>query len=155
MLLLLYMNNEHQGSIDHEYANVTSTHKVNEENISKFRELLSNESWDEVHNECGAQRKYDKFTEIYNKHYDAAFPKSTKKRKHERKIPKLWILLWLEDACSRKNKLYYLFVADPSEANKISYDKMDKFVRKHVALAKQTYYTNFFNKYSDCSKNSG
>ena len=57
---------EHQGSIDHEYANVTSTHKVNEENISKFRELLSNESWDEVHNECGAQRKYDKFTEIYN-----------------------------------------------------------------------------------------
>ena len=29
---------------------------------------------------------------------------------------------------------------------------MDTFVRKHVALAKQTYYTNFFNKYSDCSK---
>ena len=143
---------EHRGSIDHEYANLTSWHKVNEENISKFKELLNKVSWSEVHDAVGAQQKYDKFTEIYNKHYNEAFPKSTEKRKNERSIPKPWILPWLEDACARKNKLYYLFVADPTEANKITYDKMDKFVKKHVALAKQKYYTNFFNRYFDCSK---
>ena len=143
---------EHRGSIDYDYAKTAEANKINEENLAKFKDLLRNESWDIVHDTPGAQGKYDKFIEIYQKHYDAAFPKTRPKRKNERKNPKPWILPWLEDACARKNKLYIDFVKKPTEVEKVRYDKLDKFCRKHVDLAKQKYYTNFFNKYSDCSK---
>ncbi len=125
---------------------------MNEENLLKFQELLRNETWEDVHIATDAQSKYDKFIETYNNHYEAAFPKSTNRRKYERKSPKCWILPWLEEACGRKNNLYFDYVTDPTVVNKLKYDKMDKFVRKHVELAKQKYYTKFFNTYSDCSK---
>ena len=143
---------EHPGSIDHEYAKTVEANKINEENLAKFKELLRNESWDSVQDAQGSQNRYDKFMEIYMRHYEVAFPKSRPKRKNERKIPKPWILPWLEDACARKNNLYIEFIKKPTEVDKARYDKLDKFCRKHVDLAKQKYYTSFFNKYSDCSK---
>ena len=143
---------DHPGSLDHEYAKYVKSHKINEENLAKFKEYLESETWDDVRNAPGTQEKYNHFIDTYTKHYNAAFPEKASRRKNERKVPKPWILPWLEDACARKNKLYADFVNEPSEGNKKSYDKMNKFVRKHVDLAKQKYYTNLFNKYSDCSK---
>ena len=49
-----------------------------------------------------------KYSEIYNKH----FPK-VKKTFNRRKCNKPWILPWLQCACDRKNKLYYVFVKNP------------------------------------------
>ena len=143
---------DHLGSIDHGHAKSESANKINAENLANFKELLRQETWTEVHGATGTQEKYDTFVEIYQKHYNSAFPKTRPRRKNERKCPKPWILPWLEEACARKNKLYADFVAEPSEANKAKYDKMDKFVRKHVDLAKQKYYSKLFDQYSDCSK---
>ena len=85
---------------------------MNDENLKKFKELLQNETWDEVHNANGTQLKCNKFAEIYSKHYDSntAFPKKTVRRKNERKLSKPWIFPWLEDACARLDKLDMDFV---------------------------------------------
>ena len=96
-----------------------------------------------------ADNKYNKFVEIYTKHYDTAYPLISRRvrRKNERVLPKPWITEWLEDACNRKNLLYYEFVENPNEQNKTKYDKMCKFCEKHIAIAKKKYYKKYFDEH--------
>ena len=58
----------------------------------------------------------------------------------------------MEEACDRKNRLYYQFVKHPTGANKTKYNKMKKFVDKHVKLAKNKYYKKYFDQHKDNSK---
>ena len=125
--------------------------KFNDANNEKFRELINNETWEPVYSQPCAQSQYTKFIEIYTKHYNSAFPK-TNNNKKRRKNPKPWILPWLEDACSRKNNLYYVYIHDRSMENKMKYEKMKKFVKKHIRLAKNKYYRQFFEQHSSNSK---
>ena len=67
-------------------------------------------------------------------------------------LPKPWITEWLEDACNRKNLLYYEFVENPNEQNKTKYDKMCKFCEKHIAIAKKKYYKKYFDEHVDNSR---
>lgn len=127
--------------------------KINAENLAKFQNLINDESWAEVLNETETQVKYDKFIKIYTEHYNKAFPSSNNaRRKNQRKNPKPWILPWLEVACDRKNRLYYKYIDDPTPQNKAKYDKMKRFVAKHIKLAKNKYYKSYFEQYSNNSK---
>ena len=66
-----------------------------------------------------AQTAYNKFKEIYIKHYklyNTAYPlKSQRKlRKNEHVYPKPWILHWLKDTFAQKQNTYHEFVKNPS-----------------------------------------
>ena len=63
----------------------------NEANNQIFEQLISEETWDEVNENIGAQESYEKFDEIYLKHYNTAYPIKTNRirRKNERKNPSL------------------------------------------------------------------
>ena len=67
-----------------------------------------------------AQEHYNKFTQIYMRHYNNAYPiKSQRERRNNERVnPKPWILPWLEDACARKNLLYHAYINEPTTANK-------------------------------------
>ena len=126
----------------------------NEVNNEKFKQVLESESWNEV-NECSnADDRYNKFLEIYSKHYNISYPLITKRvrRKNERVLPKPWITEWLEDACSRKNSLYFEYIKNPNDQNKTVYDKMCKFCEKHIAISKKKYYKKYFDEYMDNSR---
>ena len=126
----------------------------NEANNEKFKQLLDNENWEEVNELYDADARYNKFAEVYTKHYNTAYPLISKRvrRNNERVLPKPWITEWLEDACSRKNLLYYEFVKSPTEQNKAVYEKMLKFCEKHITIAKQKYYKKYFDEYVDNSR---
>ena len=95
-----------------------------------------------------AEQKYYNFIDIYTKHYNTAYPdKIRQKRKNERNNPEPWITPWLEDACNRKNRLYYEFVSKPTAANKMKYTKMKNFVEKHIKKTKNKYYSKYFEQY--------
>ena len=143
---------DHRGTLEADNDISSQYSKINSDNLSNFHELLRTESWDTVTDATDTQTKYDNFIEIYSNHYSTAFPKTAPKRKNQRKTPKPWILPWLEDACSRKNKLYYEYVKSPTAANKKVYDKIKAFTTKHINLAKNKYYAHLFNKYRDNSK---
>ena len=125
-----------------------------EANNQIFEQLIREEKWEEITENLGAQDSYDKLEEIYMKHYNTAYPLKSSRilRNHERKDPKPWILPWLEDACARKNKLYYDFVKNPSSENKAKYAKLDKFCKKHINNAKIKYRKSYFEKYKDDSR---
>ena len=107
----------------------------------KFKDLIDNETWNEITDDLDAQNSFDKLEEIYLKHYNTAYPlKSNRTRRStERENPKPWILPWLEDACARKNRLYYDFVKHPTHENKVKYKKLRDFCEKHFNLAKIKY----------------
>ena len=88
------------------------------------------------------------------RHYNTTYPlkKNRTRRKHERENPKPWILPWLEDACSRKNKLFHVFVKKPSPENKANYQKLNDFCKKHVNIAKIRYRKSYFEKHKDDSR---
>ena len=77
-----------------------------------------------------AQESYNKFEEISLKHYDAAYPlkSSPKRRKNERKNPKPWILSWPENTCARKDRLFHVFVKDPSIEKQTSCNRLKIFL---------------------------
>ena len=123
-----------------------------EANDCKFESLINNETWEDIHDEMNAQTQYDRFNEIYTRHYNTAYPLKTAqrvRRKNERKNSKPWILPWLEDACARKKNLYHEFILAPTVENKAKYDKMNEFCAKHVDLAKAKYRKKYFEEHKD------
>ena len=127
----------------------------NEASNNQFESLIKGENWEEIHDDMDAQSQYEKFNEIYMRHYNNAYPLNKDKktrRKNERKNPKPWMLPWLEDACARKNNLYHEFVNTPTAENKAKYDKMNEFCAKHIDIAKLRYRTKYFNEYRDNSR---
>lgn len=131
-------------------------HRINDQNLETFSHLLNAEDWDDVLNEqLDTQQKFDlfnsKYTALYNKAFSVTDNASTR-RKTQRNNPKPWILPWLEEACDRKNQFYADFIKNPSENNKNKYQKMDKFVKKHIKAAKRKYYKSYFNKHCSNSR---
>ena len=76
-----------------------------------------------------AQNQYDKFSEIYMKHYNTAYPLKSQRecRNNERQNPKPCILPWLENACARKNLMYHYYIKDPIIENKTIHDEVEAF----------------------------
>ncbi len=125
----------------------------NEANNEVFRGLIQDETWSALEG-LDADTRYDKFSQIYNSHYDNAYPLNTKRirRKYERVNPKPWITSWLEEAFHRKNELYLVFAESPTVENKTKYNKMCKFCERHKNKAKNKYYKKYFDDYSDNSR---
>ena len=126
----------------------------NEANDLEFKNLINAEKWEDVPENTGAQTTFNKFDEIYTNHYNTAYPLNSKRirRQNERVNPKPWILPWLEDACSRKNRLYHEYVKKPTPENKFKYDKLNTFCKKHIDSAKAKYYNSQFEKYKNDSR---
>ena len=113
----------------------------------KFVELIALEDWDGVYSsDLNASQKCQAFINTYMKHYNDAFPikSSLNRRKNERKCPKPWILPWLEDACARKQRLFFEWKSSGCDSKSAAYEKLSEFCKKHINLAKSKYYKKYF-----------
>ena len=118
------------------------------ENLENFKKDINNVDWNFLSDIDSADEKFSNFEAKYREIYDKNFPrKISKKGKHRRTKP--WLLPWLQNACARKNRYYKDFIKIPTEVNKSRYNKIKKFVAKHIKKAKHTYYENYFKQYSD------
>ena len=136
--------------LNHENQN-PEKRKLNDENLERFKHEIHNTNWDFLTEETCTDTKFSLFESKYREIYDKNFPKNRKTLK-KRKCNKPWILPWLQSACDRKNKLYNIFIKNPSVENKNKYCKMKRFVAKHVRKAKSKYYRQYFNRYSNDSR---
>ena len=132
--------------------NQSNARKISDENLDKFKKAIENTDWSEINLIEDAIGKYTTFQKIYTKIYNDSFTKFDSKIKSQRNTTKPWILPWLQSACDRKNKLYHNYVKCPSTENKTKYDKMKRFVEKHIKRLKYKYYTDYFRKYANDSR---
>ena len=87
------LSNGTSSATDDPPSEITNFRKFNATNMEKFENSISNESWEPVFNENSADEKYEKFVEIYNRHYDKAFVLNTSRRKMKEKILNLGYFL--------------------------------------------------------------
>ena len=130
----------------------SNARKISDENLENFKTAIENTDWTELDLIENAAQKYTKFQSMYTKIYNDSFTKHTTNNKFDRNTTKPWILPWLQSACDRKNKLYHNYIKSRSIENKTKYDKMKKFVEKHIKKAKNKYYTDYFHKYAHDSR---
>ena len=119
---------------------------INEESLTNFKCDMNNVNWDFLNNIDSADDQFTQFESKYHEIYEKNFPKKSPK-KRKRKCDKPWILPWLQGACDRKNRFYKEYVKHPTISNKHKYVKIKKFVEKHIKIAKQKYYKNYFQQY--------
>ena len=134
--------------------NKSNARKLSDENLENFKSAIENTDWSELDLIANATQKYTKFQSIYTKIYNNSFTtyKTNTNKNLQRNTTKPWILPWLQSACDRKNKFYHNYIKHRSIENKTKYDKMKKFVEKHIKKAKNKYYTDYFRKYANDSR---
>ena len=125
--------------------------QITDENLDLFKKEILETEWNFVANFESADDKYTAFEAKYRKIYDKCFPPKSKQNK-KRKFDKPWLLPWLKGVCDRKNKLYRIYVGNPTIENEVKYKKLKNFVTKHIKKAKNTYYSNYFRRYSSDSR---
>ena len=130
----------------------TSARVINEENLKRFEEEISAVDWNFINALDSADEKFNAFETKYSEIYEKNFPLAKNKKPGSRKNTKPWILEWLQNACDRKNQLYFNFVKAPTTENESKYKRMKLFTEKHVDRAKREYYAKYFKKYSGDSK---
>ena len=96
------------------YEETRNWRQINDENLESFKKEILDTDWSFVTNIDSADEKYNIFELKYRKIYDKCFPKKSKTNR--RKNDKPWILPWLQDACKRKNKVYKIYVKNPTIA---------------------------------------
>ena len=91
---------------------------INQSNLDRFKRELQDADWRSVHLVESADDKFNAFETIYTSIYNKNFPcKNNTQQNRKRKCNKPWILPWLESACERKNKLYKIYIKNPSSEN--------------------------------------
>ena len=123
-----------------------------EVNTDKFIKDMNIADWTPVTNTDNPNYKYNNLDKIFFTHYNAAFPTTRKKCNNRKEEGKPWIMPWLQEACSRKNDLYSVFITSPTPENKEKYLKMKKWVENQKYKCKKNYYSNQIEKYTTSAK---
>ena len=113
-------------------------------NLAKLNAILSSNDWSNLLN-CN---NVDIVTESFLEKFRLALDDScseVKIRRNKYIVPKqLWITPGLLKSIWVKNKLFKLFLADPSESNKIQFKKCKNCQTKIICGAKKRYYFEAF-----------
>ena len=118
-------------------------------NIKKFNSLLENSDWSSIDSANDPDTKFDNFHSVFSNCYTECFPVTLKKCNNRKAEGKPWIQPWLQEACNRKNKLYSLYMKNPTLENKLAYKK---WVEKQVYKNKKRYYSDQITKHSNESR---
>ena len=126
--------------------NYIQVQNFNEENISYFKEDLSNTNWGCVFDQDHTQIAYDKFYEIFSGKYNNHFPiRNVKFNKNKHKIDPFMSSAILKSR-KTKFKLSETKIRCPSQENINKYKQFRKCYNKVIRAAKKGYYKKTFDQ---------
>ena len=114
---------------------------INDCNILRFANLLELQEWQL--NDNDADKSYDNFLEHFLDIYNTCFPIEVITFKNKRK-DKPWFTNDIRKMCKKKNRLYKLYLKNPTIYRKNVYKKCRNKVNNMIKSAKRVYYTNQF-----------
>jgi len=129
------------------YKRIYSDH-----NKQKFINSLQNTVWNEnkphIENSsvtANSDTMYTLFISKFTQIFDNCFPLK-KVNTSKKNVPrKPWITTGLAKSCSTKEKLYKLFITNPSQTNKMRYTKFRNKLNTLLKKAEQSYYREKFD----------
>ena len=115
--------------------------EITEENISRFAQYLNNVKWD--FSNLDPNESYNKFENVFLDAYDLFFPierKTTRKRNNY----KAWFNDEIRKLIKKKNRLYKLYLKNPTDYRKNTFKKIRNKVVSKIKQAKKQYFKELF-----------
>ena len=114
--------------------------KENPNTILALNEDLGNEDWHEVTGENDVNKAYksfiDKLTHYYNKNVPLV-----QNKQHKNDIRNPWITRGILRSIKKRNKLYKLYISNPSKQNLDKYKKYRNNLNSVIRSSKKMYYS--------------
>ena len=118
---------------------------INQENIDKFSEKLTDQDWDEVTQNNDAQSSFTEFYTTYNKLYDECFP--IKRVKLGYSTRKSWIPQNIKNLIITKNKMQIDYLKSKDPFLGIVYKRFRNKVNKLREKAERDHYNKLLNEH--------
>ena len=150
------INNQSNPKSDNNNKNNYSfytSRKINTKNITSLAAELNYTDWNDVLNSNSADESYDKFISSFCTLYDKHLPKCKKKVSKRREI-KPWITPGIIKSIKTRNKLYKIFIKQPTEGNKNKYTKYRNKLTHVIRSSTKKYYSDKFNSCKNNIKNT-
>src|SRR5688572_2166110 len=129
------------------------TRIVKEENLTRFKSALQDESWDDIKKVCDmgdTNGAYDLFFEKYSLAYNSAFPVTIEEKKHRDTFKKPWMTPGLLKSCKKKQLLHTRYIKNPTLNNKKAFTQYrNKFKTVRLNAERNYYTTEFFKHHND------
>ena len=115
----------HTDFMNEDQAKQITFRKETPQNIESFKNDLASEEWFDVYSQRNAENAYELFNKKLQLYYDNNFPLITteKKNKHG-KLP--WITKAILKSIHTRNRLYKIYLKDPTTRNSNRYKKIPK-----------------------------
>lgn len=116
------------------------------ENITKFKECLSNLSWLDVYNENDLNTAFENFHNILCLFYELCFPTIKVKVSNTNLKKQSWITKGLKICCKTKRFLRQCYYKRKTSIDKRKYLTYSKILKKSIRLAQMKSNINFVNR---------
>ena len=121
---------------------------INDDNLSLFKESLSNADWTEVFDSSNTDDAFNAFMSTTLFHFNTHIPLRDKNRCNYKKVPRApWLTRSLLKSINRKNNLFYKSKVDPSVKKK--YETYRNKLTSIIRMEKKNYFTNKFNDHKN------
>ncbi len=118
-------------------------------NISKFKDMLTSISWNDIYEENNADFAYQKFMKIISYSLNECFPIGRSTKKYSKDFNKPWFTVDLSKLLRKKNKLFRKYVSNPTPLTHSVYKSHRNKYTHSVRSAKKKYFSEEFKR---CSK---
>ena len=122
---------------------------IDQESLSKFKNQLVNENWDDMYNSINVNDAYDNFIKVFTHSYNECCPVKNI-IVDVKSVKKPWMSNGLRNACKKKNRLYVKFLKQRSTDAEERYKKYKNKLTSILRYCEKEYYTNLL----ECQKNN-
>ena len=130
------LNDKQDGSI--------TFRKETPQNIQSFKNDLATEDWTDVYSQRNVDTAYENFNKKLQLYYDKNFPLITAKNKSKRnKMP--WITKAILRSIHRRNKLYKIYLDNPTIFNSDKYKKYRNKLTSIIRTSRKMHYSEKLN----------
>lgn len=123
---------------------------MSKSNISKFKDMLASNSWNDIYEENNADLAYQKFMKVFNFSFNECFPIGSSSKKYTQDFNKPWFTADLLKLLRKKK--YRIYVSNPSPLSHNIYKSQRNKYTHSVRSAKKKYFSEEFKRCSNYIK---
>ena len=132
--------------------NIFGTRLINKRSLESFSCELQKRDWAEVLSKYDPIISYDVFISDFLKLYCKCFPLKKLNMRNTRGIKNPWATNGLIKSCKTKEKLYKIFLNNPTTVNEKQYKVYRNKLNHLIGISKKHYFGNKFNQAQNNSK---
>ena len=113
---------------------------MSEENVSRFIVALQLMNWEFIKTDENVDIIYNTFSQKLFSLYNIYFPIKKLKCRKSKTAKNPWFTTELKELCKEKNKLYFAWLSNPTDENKLKYRQCSNLEKTKIRATKRLFY---------------